>query len=95
MRVKLYTLERNPWHLESFRNDERELPDMPPGDAAPLLVKYSSKSVPFVAYTCDTDPEYLYTLPTSYASDSKRTRALRLWAEGSVFEREDLRIMED
>lgn len=95
MRAKLYTVERNPWRLESYRNDVRELPDMPAGEAAPLLVKYSSKNVPFVAYTTDAEPEYLYTLPTSYASDARRTRALRLWSEGTVFEREDLRIMED
>lgn len=95
MRIKLYTVEKEPWRLESYRNDMRELPDMSSEQAAPLLVKHSTKATPFAAYTCDNDPEHLYTLPSAHVSEARRTRALRLWAEGKVHDLDALRTMED
>lgn len=95
MKARLYTLEKDPWRLTSYRNDLRDLPDMDAEQAAPVLVKHSTKVTPFVAYTCDNDPEHLYTLPSAYVSEARRTRALRLWAEGHVYEMDSFRLLED
>lgn len=101
MQVKLYELVRTDplvngnsgsgFALRSFEDDVRTFEDVSPEDVAPRLAKECRRTCAFVGYTCDTDPEYLYTLPSSYSTEGRRKHALRLWATGNVTDEPMLR----